>query len=190
MADIIQQAVDEGMATYNGVKTFSSEVRLRLALKTVAEYAIKWQQSIRVDVEGIGACEITVRDGVAYMPAVTVADIVSKSCLVPRAALVPVGYVDPVQLDELKREECAAIQLGTQSMRYRRTLPLFTEPAAGVDLEQFRPAVESRLRKRLRSLDKAQRQGRIHLIAGLARDISECRRLLAVIDAAAQAVRA
>lgn len=40
--------------------------------------------TIRVDVEQIGSCELDVRDGVAYMPAVTVQDIVSKSCLKPQ----------------------------------------------------------------------------------------------------------
>ncbi len=42
------------------------------------------QDSIELDIGGIGCCQLQVRDGVAFMPAVTVRDIVSKSGLAPQ----------------------------------------------------------------------------------------------------------
>jgi hypothetical protein len=45
--------------------------------------------SIEVDIEQIGSCTLDIRNGKAYMPAITVMDIVSKSCLRPAAGEVP-----------------------------------------------------------------------------------------------------
>lgn len=148
MADIIQQAVDEGMASYNGVKTFSSEVRLRLALEAAARRAIHLSQAEPT----VSAREVFRISGgdIECCPNPTPEDAMEclsdlRKCydesLAQQPAEAVAGFIDSEQLEELKRGGCAAIQLGTYSKRYRRTLPVYTSPPPAIDIGKLRELV-------------------------------------------------
>jgi hypothetical protein len=66
-------------------------------LSAVARNGGEVPASIEVDIEQIGACTLDIRDGRAYMPAITVMGIVSKSCLKPT----PPGEVDEAMVERV-----------------------------------------------------------------------------------------
>ena len=51
------------------------------AIRELLARRLRPQDSIELNIDGLGRCQLQVRDGVAYMPTVTVQDIVSKSGL-------------------------------------------------------------------------------------------------------------
>ena len=80
-------AIAQGLIDHAATVGGEAATHMLLAAATIKAMATPQPpKTIRVDVEQMGSCELDVRDGVAYMPAVTVQDIVNKSFLKPAGA--------------------------------------------------------------------------------------------------------